>query len=368
MKVVRLYAYLQDNVGDDLMVGILLKRYPDVLFFFDYPESPSHGIRFESYRNFLNLSAFYRRWERINHFLNLITFNKRKDFFYRKALKYLRSKVRCSVYIGGSLYQQHTGITVQQEEIKLEDGPLFIIGANFGPYHDETFLKDFHEYFSRCGHVCFRDKKSYGLFSDLGNVSVAPDVVFNMNPVLPSTRGNKVLISVIDVRQRKNLQFYADQYINFISRACCSAVNQGLIPILVSFCKPEGDEEMVDEIRHSLPMQVREKTEIYLYGEDGKLLSLFAESCFVIATRFHAMILALIYHVPFFCISYNEKINNVLEDLDIHSWACLNDLSKVNVDRLWDSNSIVPDISQYQAKACNQFNALDRFLKAPNAI
>lgn len=363
MKVVRLYAYLMDNVGDDMMVETLLKRYPNVRFYFDNKGNPSLGARFNCYPNYLSPTSLFYKWRHINQFFNIITFYRKRDFFNRKALKLFERRIVCSVYIGGSLYQQSSGVTVEREEKKFQNGPLFVIGANFGPYHDEQFFHDFHNYFQRCAHVCFRDQKSYHLFSDLKNTSWAPDVVFNMNKGAPAIRGNKVLISVVGSMMGRETNSNIQAYVNFIIRCCCSAVRQGHSPVLVSFCKHEGDEQMIDMVMHSLPPYVREKTDTYLYGTTEKILSLFVESCFVIATRFHAMILALIYQIPFFCVAYNEKINNVLNDLGINSWSSLNDLPAIDVDQFWTNIPVIPDIAQYKAQAHYQFEALDCFLR-----
>ena len=73
-KYIKLYACIYNNVGDDLMVDILLKRYPTYTFFYSnqYYEASN---KFLKYKNFINLYSVYKKWDILNHLCNKLTFN-----------------------------------------------------------------------------------------------------------------------------------------------------------------------------------------------------------------------------------------------------------------------------------------------------
>lgn len=369
-KYINLNAYLNHNLGDDLMVEILLKRYPNVLFFFDAPLNICDSSTFMQYPNFLNIDKLYMKWQRnwgvINRFINKITFVHKKDLIYKVFLRCIRKQCIASVYIGGSLFQQQTK-DPKQDFAKLQSGPLFIIGANFGPYTDEEFYQSYRAFFRECKGVCFRDQKSYSLFSDLKNIRCAPDVVFNL-PVIPQKRhGKKIVISLINPDNRPYMKDYALLYECFLGKICTVASNRGYIPVLTSFCSPEGDEAEIDRIWGRLSSSVQLSTERWVYHAPGDLEALFSDSCFVLATRFHAMILALLYKLPFFCIAYSEKCTNVLNDLHIQSWCSLDMLSSLDAETVLEIDGSVIDIRSCIASAPKQFEDLDRFLNGQDS-
>ena len=369
-KYIKLDAYLNHNLGDDLMVEILLKRYPDVLFFYDAPRHPCGGSAFTQYPNFLNIDTLYMKWKRkwgtINCFLNMITCNYKKDLLYKAFLRCFRKRCIASVYIGGSLFQQHSKAP-KQDFAKLKSGPLFIIGANFGPYADEEYYRSYRAFFRECKGVCFRDQKSYSLFSDLQNTRWAPDVVFNLPVVPQKRRGKRIVVSLINPDNRPYMEEYALSYERFLENICTVASNRGYIPVLTSFCSPEGDEAEIDRIWSHLSSSVQSSTERWVYHAPSDLEALFSDACFVLATRFHAMILALLYELPFFAIAYSEKCTNVLNDLRIKSWCSLDMLSSLDAETVFETDRSVTDISSCIASAPKQFEDLDRFLNSQNS-
>ena len=158
---IKLYAYFAGNPGDDLMVRLLLERYPKITFF--APTWAEESDIFREFPNFENMEAIQRRYGRMNHILNIL-FPFRRDFYLKSKLKRIEKDCVCSVYIGGSVYTERT--TPASEEAKLDGPPLFVIGANYG-----RKAADFGDYFRRCAGATFRDRVSYARFSDLPNVS-----------------------------------------------------------------------------------------------------------------------------------------------------------------------------------------------------
>ena len=369
-NIIKLYAYMQNNLGDDLMVKILLERYPNYIFYYDTDYSKSD--KFLKYENFINKNYIYQKWGRINHVLNILTFYKKKDFFFTGIFKFLSKKACCSVYIGGSLYMQFLDQDikerVKEEEKKLEISPLFIIGANFGPYFDKEFKNYFYEYFERCGGVTFRDKVSYKLFEEIPQVSFAPDVVFNIGEEKLS-KEEIVIISVIDVTNAGKI-FGLDrnkvnyEYTNFIVDVCENSLRQGKIPYLVSFCETEGDENAVEKIKNMISKSNREKVKTVFYKDHiEEIVGLFQKADFVIATRFHAMILAMKLEKPYFAIAYNSKMVNVLQDVHSNAYCKIEDIGQYRTINIFEEYNNRYELSNYTKNAIKQFEQLDCFLK-----
>lgn len=364
-KKIRLYAYWNKNLGDDLMVHILLKRYPDLLFYSN--EWNRTSARFAEYPNYDNWDSLGVKYGRINHILNILTLLKKKDFFM-EAVRRSHAKCCASVYIGGSIYMEMNRPIADRlllEEKKTECKPLYVIGANFGPYRTEEFRDGFSEFFRTIGGVTFRDRASYELFQDNPRVAYAPDVVFNLDvadldcPV----QDNKVLISVIDMARRADLAQYTNVYDDFIAQLCVTCAEQGKPPLLMSFCKGEGDEAAIERILSKLPDSIRKETDTYYYrGDITEALTVIGSAERVIATRFHAMILALKFGKPFFSISYNAKVKNVLSDIGCDGYCEISTLKDWTAGDVLDKCAVW-DVTEYAKQAEQQFSQLDDFLK-----
>ena len=363
MKRIKLYAYWAQNLGDDLMVHILLKRYPKYLFVSD---SWVEHSRFLHYRNFINVGMIQQRFGRLNHLINILTLYTKPNFLINSVIRYY-NHCKASIYIGGSLYQEEcflqSDIQMQNDEEKLHHAPLFIIGANFGPYQTDAFKDSFARYFRRCGGITFRDRASFALFADNEKVAYAPDVVFCLNTSNTIENNRSVLISVIDLSNRDKLRKWTDIYDTRMAEVCKYCVLQNKTPVLMSFCKNEGDEKAIQRIMNKLSEIEREKTKVFRYSGDlDSALELYQKADRVIATRFHAMVLALKYGKPVYSISYNQKVKNVLSDIQLNAFCELNDLEHVSAKMLFDGCHTA-DISIYSKEAEKQFTQFDSFMR-----
>ena len=359
MKRIRLYGYLNQNLGDDLMVRLLLQRYPHIRFFSQSWKPIPASSNLES------LETLQQKYGRLNHILNILTFYKKKDFFLNAIKRrYLRECI-CSVYIGGSIYMQDGDAAnrLSREEEKRKQGPLFIIGANFGPYREDHFREGFADYFRRCGGVTFRDRASFGQFQHCGNINYAPDVVLNLKAV-PEKPSNTVLISVIDLENRPEGSAWRAEYEDFLARLCEVCVRQNRRPVLLSFCEAQGDGRAASRILEKLGPDYRACTgALYYRGNGEEILHAFARSERVIATRFHAMILALCYEKPVFALSYSEKITNVLHDLDFEGFCRIPELKNMDAEEILNRCALPEGLESYKQAAETQFAQLDAFLR-----
>jgi colanic acid/amylovoran biosynthesis protein len=366
MKNIKLFAYFADNLGDDLMIHTLLTKYPSCKFWYD-GLSPS-SVKFLKYPNFINQSQFYKKYGRINHILNILTFHKKEDFFIRSVFKRQSDKCCASVMIGGSMFMQDKlspSDRVKLEESRLDVFPRFIIGANFGPYESDEFRKEFVGYFQRCAGVTFRDRFSYDLFMDIESVSYAPDVVLGLN--LPEGNDAQsediVVISVIDPHSRPAISETADTYERFILEFCKECISRGKKPILLSCCKDEGDSAEAYRILERADEEMRSRIGLFEYAGDlDKALSLFQKAEFILASRFHAMILALKFHKPFFSIAYNQKIEWVLNDLHLDAYCSIVDVDGLRPSSILDRYKKPVDAEEYIQKSSDQFALFERLV------
>ena len=366
MRVIKLSAYLNLNVGDDLMVELLMQHYPKY-YFWDCIPDQNKPISFERYR-FFNNQDIIKKYRIINSLLNRLLFIKKKDIFINFVFNRLEKKCICGVAIGGSIFKPLKGESIEQRikrenKKKAKNKPFYIISANFGPYKDPSFFDGFFVFFKGCNGVSFRDKLSYNLFSDLPQVQYAPDIVFNLSE-RKMIDNNMVLISVIDFAIRPHLAQYEENYIEKIKEICQWIVQKNRIPVLVSFCNAEGDALMIKKVRSRLDSNTNEVTKEFHYiGNTNEIVQLFCDSCFVIATRFHSMVLGMRFKKPMFSISYELKMENVLFDSGITAFCDIRKISEISVEDMFSQGNSVFVDSKYISIAKNQFKQLDMLLK-----
>ena len=85
MKRIKLHAFFGTNLGDDLMVDILLKRYPQYRFYYDGTDECSD--LFLEYPNFENRTPIIRKYGRLNYLMNLLSRHKNEDALIKKIFQ-----------------------------------------------------------------------------------------------------------------------------------------------------------------------------------------------------------------------------------------------------------------------------------------
>lgn len=312
---VYIYAFIDVNVGDDLFIHKLVSSYPNVRFvliarkpykkmFSRYPNLTVHEVDAFPLSVCRKLRIDDRiRW-RISH-----------DCDY-------------GVYIGGSIFIEYSDWPDQHVWYKelFDNERLFVIGCNWGPIKTNQFEENMTAVFSNMRDICFRDLYSYHTFSSLPNVRYAPDILFDMDwsPYADAKEQKQVLISVVNCRSRSvGLPEYASNYHRFIGELTMRFAELGYHAVFCSFWERNGDLAAAEEIRADLPPRVREATSVISYCGTNleQILRSIKESEYVIATRFHAMILGLSAGKKVLPLIYNLKLRTVLEDLSFRG-AC----------------------------------------------
>ena len=230
----------------------------------------------------------------------------------------------------------------------------------------KIFWGGFETCFEKCVSVTFRDQYSFDLFSKYKNVAYAPDVVLNLDisSYIHLNKTKNVIISVIDFNRRRDLKKNTLSYEKFIKDCCIEVINSGNIPVLMSFCKEEGDEVAINRIYNELPNNLKPQVKRYFYrGNINETIEYIASSMYIIATRFHAMILAIRFNKPFYSVAYNQKIINVLNDLNCDAYVLPSMLDKIKIDDILDRYSKPIEANKYIEDARKQFCMFEQYLR-----
>lgn len=364
MKRIFVDIYMAFNLGDDLFLDILARKYPNCEFTLNYV-----GNNYDEF---------------ISHYENL---NRRKYTIFNKigqrlnVIEYINNYERVAkehdalIFIGGSIFREedyHQSLYKDRmklvKDFKDRNKAVFILGANFGPFMSEQFYIDYLEFFKQCDDVCFRDLYSYNLFKNLSQVRYAPDIVFQMNIERYKTSiiKNRVGFSIIDVRHKKGLSEYYDSYIESTVKSIELLTDKGYECYLMSFCEEEGDLEIINTIKSSLTTRTSEKIKIYDYkGNIDEAIRLIATFEMLVAARFHANIIALLLGIGLLPVVYSKKTSEMLGDIKM-------DKILINMNELhlqYDESTIKSsfnnktDLASISNDAENQFKKLNEFLK-----
>ena len=353
MKRIFLRMYLTKNLGDDLFLKIISNRYRNVRF---YILARNNYLRRYIGQNVRGRLIITRLICRLFPCLTYPLFRLRK--------------YDAEVVLGGSMFiEREPNKTKLLDELNkkyIKDVPLFIIGANFGPFKNKYYLHEHKNVFRGANDVCFRDNYSAGLFSDLDNVRVAPDIVFSLDvKEYLVKQSRKVFISVLNLERRDELKTFLEGYERKLAEIIDRYSSCDYEVVLSSFCKAEGDEESVERV---LNMTHGGNVHICRYdGNIDEVLKQISSSEIVIGTRFHAIILGLLFEKKVLPIIYSEKTRNTLNDIGFNGkLIAMHEVSKLDVSKIEDYLTKYDSIDSLRKEAKGHFSKLDEFLRREN--
>lgn len=365
-KTCVVYGYLNCNVGDDLFFEILAKRYPKVNFFLFPPST-----LLSSYIKMFRCNKNIKFYDKDPKYIQLRKEIPDSDVILN-TYPIMCDKIREAdifINLGGSIFIQNENWKKDDRRLLLELAkrkPSFIIGSNFGPYYSKEYLEYYRKWFKQFKDICFRDQYSFQLFSDLKNTRVAHDIVLGTKrPCMVKTKKKTIGISVIDLENRQDLKKYEKQYIIFISKTIEKFIKEGYKITLYSFCDGEGDLKGIYKILSTLNTNIdQSKIKIVSHRDNIKKIRRdFAKNEYIIGTRFHSIVLAIVNGQPVLPIVYNEKTEHMLKDLD-------KKIETLNIKKIKENTSLEKminfqkiDFSKLENKAKKQFEVLDQHLK-----
>lgn len=347
MKQIFLKMYLKKNLGDDLFLSYISDKYPGDKFFVENPTS--------------ELRCFHLKNVYGKSFISRVT---------HKLFKKLRNNKQhydAEVVLGGSMFiERDLGRDLLNSEIEKKykvAKPLFVLGANFGPYKNEYYYDKHKRMFLKARDVCFREKYSAKLFEDLKNVRVAPDILFGLDTskyVVETQK--KVVISVINLDNKKELAQYKESYENKIAQIALYYAMSGYEVILMSFCEFEGDEKAVKRI---LKKTGNRHVKAYYYrGNIGKAINEIASSEIIIGTRFHSIVLGFDFNKKVLPIVYSDKTMNMLEDINYKGKILsVKNMDSIDISRIDSYMSNCKGVDKLRKESQKHFEKLDEYLK-----
>ncbi|MCL2156430.1 MAG: polysaccharide pyruvyl transferase family protein [Methanobrevibacter sp.] len=343
-------AYTKMNLGDDLFLDILFKRYPKIDFSIQMDKKYSKA--FKSHKNLTILNGKNKKDWNITAFDGV-------------------------VYIAGSIFMQPANydgktnpnfkrwkkIALKYKKFKK---PFFHISCNFGPYSNDNYYKQAKRYLKICTDVCFRDKYSTKLFEKLNSVRYAPDAALSHSYPKFRKIKNSVGISIIEPSIRWYItQDKKEDYYNFLKNNILYLIDEGMTIYLFSYCEAEKDTIAQKELLKIIPKEYHSK--IHLPNYEGNLeayLKKYGEMEYALCGRFHSMILSLIFEHKYFVTAYSDKTTNVMNDFKIkNQFVKYEEISPEEIIPLSNYkkiNSIKKMFLKYNAK--KQFKAFDRWL------
>lgn len=360
MKKIMVYAYTKLNFGDDLFIKVLCDRYQNTKFIIY-----SNKEYKNAYKNIGNLK-YYSRDSIITRSMDYIS---RKVNLNWDIEDRLLNSCDAIVNIGGSMFIEWDGWESQFNKIIKKrfknNKPFYLLGCNFGPYRSLEYFNSYKKLFSKYTDICFREDYSYKLFSDLNNVRRADDIIFQLNKKQHVDIRNEVIVSVIKPSFRKDLERYDEIYYEKIKDISIYFIERGINVKLMSFCKYEGDEEAISKIIDMIPSKYITNISKYFYrGNVDEALKMIEESKYIIATRFHSMILGWVFDKPVLPIVYSKKMINVIEDIKFKGeYIELKNIEGLDVEKIFKNIQYSKiDITKQIESSKLHFKKLDKYL------
>lgn len=349
MNKIFLDGYFEKNFGDDLFFYIICNRYENVTFY-SYSNINYNNI------DISNLYVKYGLFRRIiDKLLRIFTKNKfNLVYFYKK-------KYDMTVKVGGSIFYESCNIETIKRNIKRDysNKKYSIIGCNVPKNREDLYYSTIGEIIKNSQFTCFRDMFSYKMYSKYSNTGYAPDIVLSLNYNRINCNNDYVVISVINPLFKGFSKDVYNKYKKLINRLIEKYVQDSFERIiLMSFCKYEGDEDFISEI-------IRENkfVNVEVYNYDGNIketLDIISNCKIVVASRFHANILGLLFDKTVLPIAYSDKTINILSDFGVNKNII--DLRKKDFDNIssLEDKYIKCDLSKEIKESLKQFKELDK--------
>lgn len=361
MKTIFVSGIHTINLGDDLFMQILFERYAESRIVLFAPEI--YKTLFEKYNNVIVVTEKDETKNKLMGISRLLHLSQTSILYLYLIYKY---NISLFLIIGGSLFMEGNSnmlSTMKKMRILKVIVPklkVAIIGANFGPCKTAIYYQKVKNSLRYADDVCFRDQASYDAFSGLTNVRWGNDVVMHINTNLSVKKKKVVCINIRSVEKWPTLRPHKEKYLNIIKSFVSEFQREGYFVRLLSFCEKYGDNDITDELYNLLEgKNVVEK--VYYKGDIHEIINKIVESEFMLATRFHAIILGLVYKIKVLPVSYSIKTENMLKTYgiwnDVYDFAVFSNSSCQELKQHFISDMIIDKNKN------TQFDWLDKFLE-----
>ncbi len=377
-------AFVSGNLGDDLFIDTLCTRYPETNFILCGKYKFKKNFKNLSNLTYVSIDSLFMKW--LFRAINIVPFlfgkivvlfHKPNPYTRYTCFDFISRHSHHNILISGSIFMQDPSSHFVldgylKKELKYYQTSPYVIGCNFGPFHDIEYLEFFKKCFDTASCICFRDSYSHSLFKEKPNVKWAPDILFTYKPqnaILPSIK-DYILISVINPN-KDNASVSHNAYLLTLHKLIKYLLSQNEKIVLMGFCNEQGDMQIIDKLMEQFPNSDKLLSFNYPDIDYHQATGYIANAKYILATRYHAMILGMLFHKKVYPISYNEKMIHVIEDLcPSLPYINLESIEQLNVELLYQDilKSDLPlfDIAPIVKQAHQHFEEIDLILKQKN--
>lgn len=358
MKRLRIYtvAYLDRNLGDDLMIRLMAESMPQHDFYL-FNDKRSNMIPFMNLKNIHSTDIQFNKHFDINKFDGVVVIGGSIFMVTRRAyaIDSLRRKI--------PLFRK----------ILAAGKYLATVGCNLGPFRDAWCERVACRELGMSRLVTVRDSKSLEMMRSHGyQVKLFPDMLFSLDiPYVPPAHKEK-LLGISAYRSTMQGEKCMDYYESMAETADCFVEKTGGGIRLFAFdCEGENDICAAYTIRRL--MKHKRNCEIVVYdGEADEFIEKFDGCSSMIATRFHSMVLAQLSGIPVLPMVYSNKMTDTLDDLHYSGVRLEYGKPVPNVDEiaqmLIEPENLLclsrDEMLKLQAEASGHMNALKEYFGA----
>ncbi|ENW94383.1 polysaccharide pyruvyl transferase family protein [Acinetobacter dispersus] len=333
MKIM-LFAYLDNNIGDDLMLKLLSERFPAHEFYY-YTSNTVVLNTLSQFKNFVARPPSLRQ----------------QDIDVVDAV----------LSIGGSIFNDLNTLRGKLARIRKilfiakarrKGKRIATVGCNLGPYKDKLgwYLTTFELKLNDL--VTVRDRSSFDLLStgSFKNFYMADDIVYSLEvPINDESRYGLGISAFRSTHSGENnyknyraLAVVIDAYIEKTNK---------LVKIFAFDSEHENDTSAA---LHILNLAKHKKNiEIVPYLGDIELfVNKFNQCEHHIAIRFHSAILSALMKIPFYPISYSNKMEALIEE-NYPEFKILN-ISELDIEQI--DTSVLLEKLLDSSKLCHTNN------------
>ena len=296
-------AYLDKNLGDDLMLWLLSTNFPEHSFHLYCP----------------NPEFFPVLPDCDNLFSTAIPLKALQKTPEKKFDGYIR--------IGGSLFEMkgiRTPIYRYLNALRVgkwmrKGFKSAIIGCNVSTFSSKMAECTTKKEFRTFGLATVRDEKTLRFARSLKSsdrLHVFPDMLFSLPPSFFPAKKEAGGPLGISVYRSKYLPVENDTYYNVMAAFCDQYIEKtkNAVHFFAFDTGLEDDTLAAEEIRKR--MKHADQTKFFPHQNvNSRLLPEMAKCSAIVCTRFHAIVLAMRLGIPFVPISYSEKTENLLRDI-----------------------------------------------------
>ena len=346
MKKLFVRAYFQSNLGDDLFVLTLLRRYPEVTFYLYALGENQNAFRGEPN------AVLPNAWDRLRRKLTYVLRLPRKEAFDGQGLDGIAA-------IGGSVFWEGAPLADL-------NGSTCLMGCNCEDSYSDAYREKLAQALAGVYSCCFRDRHSYALFRQIPTVRQAPDVLYGWPARQMPCPGSGIGISLVGRKGVFQNEAAREDYYSTVAELCDLCAGQGIPVRLLGFCAPEGDGEAMEAVKRRVSNPGALSCTLYR-GDPEEMLEQMNRCQTILATRFHAMILGWVLGKNVVPVIYSSKQTHVLEDAGFHGplWNALAGERRTGQELLEMARSQAGylDIARLRDESERQFAGLDAFLK-----